>query len=168
MLIGFYFYLLNKTNSICHSSLLISISVLFCLTILLSFKVKDVCFKISGYITVCNVFMSKYLHYYIWVKLFKIGKHFDTLLTDVSCRIESTSFKAAPLVTVWSEERRAFQLPVLGLKLRIDYPLNKCFLLNLQFKRVLKITMHLSNEVLRFIKARSAIEHLKNSGKDKT
>lgn len=39
--------------------------LMFCLTILLSFKVKDICFKISGYITVCNIFMSKYLHYYI-------------------------------------------------------------------------------------------------------
>lgn len=34
-----------------------------------------------------------------WVKLFKIGKHFDTLLADGVCRMESTFFKAAPLAT---------------------------------------------------------------------
>lgn len=46
MLAGLHFYPLNKTSSVCHSSLLIPISVLFCLIILLSFK--DICFKISG------------------------------------------------------------------------------------------------------------------------
>lgn len=98
-----------------------------------------------------------------WVKLFKIRKHLDTLLTDVSCRMESTSFKVPPVVTVGSLERTAFQLPVLVLKLSTYQPLNKHFLTKPPIQIWLKIIVHLSNEVLWFTKARYAMEHLKNS-----